>query len=111
MNKFMFSVVLRSKQLGEVVYLVSGRGLAPSPMEPLSVSAASGSSTSLILPFRNPTDVPVLVDVTITDHEQTMNSISSSLIRCYTFCLRCAVINVLFEVLFSSKYKWQFLST
>ncbi|XP_078495986.1 cilia- and flagella-associated protein 47 isoform X1 [Ciona intestinalis] len=75
------TVILRSKQLGEAAYLISGRGLAPTPMEPVSVSAGVGSSTSLILPFRNPTDTTVIVDATICDHEQTMNEISSSILR------------------------------
>jgi len=75
------NVTLKSKQMGEVVYIASGRGLAPLPMEPLSVSASVGSNTSLILPFRNPTDVPVLADITMVDNEQTINDISSSVIR------------------------------
>ncbi|XP_076799523.1 cilia- and flagella-associated protein 47-like isoform X2 [Clavelina lepadiformis] len=75
------TITFKSKQLGEVCYLVSGRGLAPQTMEPLSVSAGVGSSTSLILPFRNPTDAPVLVDVNLSDNDHTMNSISASVIR------------------------------
>ena len=75
------AVTLKSKQMGEVIYIASGRGLAPLPMEPLSVSASVGSNTSLILPFRNPTDVPVLADITMVDNDHTINDISSSVIR------------------------------
>ena len=67
------------------MYLASGRGLAPLPMEPLSVSASVGSNTSLILPFRNPTDATVLADITMVDNERTMNEISSSVIRYQLF--------------------------
>ena len=72
--------------MGEAKYLVAGRGVSPQPMEPVSVSAGVGSNTSLILPFRNPTDVPVLVDVTLTDHDHTLNSISDSVIRLVFLC-------------------------
>ena len=67
--------------MGDAKYLVAGRGVVPQPMEPVSVSAAVGSSTSLILPFRNPTDFPVLVDVALTDHDHTLNKMSDSVIR------------------------------
>lgn len=46
--------------------LLSGRGLNPEREEPLSVSAPIGSSTLVAIPFANPTELPVELDVTIT---------------------------------------------
>lgn len=53
-------------QLGEWKFLLSGTGVTPTPVDPVSVSAILGSNTSLIIPFRNPTDEQVLVDVILT---------------------------------------------
>ncbi|TNM94215.1 hypothetical protein fugu_002391 [Takifugu bimaculatus] len=38
-------------------------------MEPVSISSLIGSSTSITIPFTNPTELPVMVDVTLTDKE------------------------------------------
>nr|XP_039264663.1 cilia- and flagella-associated protein 47-like isoform X2 [Styela clava] len=75
------TVTLMSKELGKIVYWISGQGLVPKPMEPVSVSASVGSNTSLILPFRNPTDVGVYADVYLSDFDQTLNQVSDSVIR------------------------------
>jgi hypothetical protein len=46
-------------QLGEWVFIVSGTGLLPQPQAPVSVFSPTTSSTNIIIPFRNPMDVPV----------------------------------------------------
>merc|ERR1739838_80811 len=74
-------ITLKSQQLGDVIYYVTGRGLAPSLMEPLSISASVGAGTSLLLPFRNPTDLPALVDIHMSDNDTTLNSIAKSMLR------------------------------
>lgn len=50
-------------QLGEWVFFASGTGILPQAQDPVSITAPAGSSTTLIIPFRNPLDIPVLVDV------------------------------------------------
>ncbi|MGH0122750.1 UNVERIFIED_CONTAM: hypothetical protein FKN15_029454 [Acipenser sinensis] len=45
---------------------MSGVGLIPLPMEPLSSSTCVSTHSSIIVPFSNPTDDNVLVDVLLT---------------------------------------------
>ena len=45
---------------------MSGIGRLPQPQDPVSISAAAGSNSTLIIPFRNPLDHAVLCDVTLT---------------------------------------------
>ena len=54
------------EQLGEWVFMSSGTGLTPKPLDPVSVSATLGSNTSLIIPFRNPLNETILVDVLLS---------------------------------------------
>lgn len=54
-----------SHQLGEWVFVASGTGLLPQPQEPVSVYTEAGSNTTMIIPFRNPMDHAVLVDVSL----------------------------------------------
>lgn len=46
--------------------LLSGCGLNPERMEAVSISSPIGSSASIAIPFTNPTELPVMVDVTLT---------------------------------------------
>lgn len=48
--------------------VLTGCGLNPERMEPVSISSPMGSSTYITIPFTNPTEVPVMVDVTLTGH-------------------------------------------
>ena len=57
------------KQLGELEYLVSGSGTLPQPQEPVSVTTLAGSSTTLIVPFRNPLDIAVFADIYLIDKQ------------------------------------------
>ncbi|XP_077977423.1 cilia- and flagella-associated protein 47-like [Glandiceps talaboti] len=68
-------------QLGDLVYIASGSGLTPQPMDPVSVSASLGANTSLIVPFRNPMDETVLVDVVLSDNKEVLNGIEGRLDR------------------------------
>ena len=54
------------EQLGEWIFMASGTGLTPKALDPVSVSATMGSNTSLIIPFRNPLNETVLVDVVLS---------------------------------------------
>ncbi|KAG7467070.1 hypothetical protein MATL_G00149440 [Megalops atlanticus] len=65
-------------QLGEWSFLLSGTGLAPGLMEPLSVSSRVGSHSSLFLPFRNPMEHDVLVHIFLTDEEPSLGSLNPS---------------------------------
>ncbi len=53
-------------QLGEWVYYASGSGRLPQPQDPVSITALAGSNNTLIIPFRNPLDQAVLLDVQMT---------------------------------------------
>ncbi|XP_028275748.1 cilia- and flagella-associated protein 47-like [Parambassis ranga] len=55
--------------------LLSGRGLKPERQEPVSVSSVIGSSTSVSIPFRNPTDFPATLSIALTDMEPSGASI------------------------------------
>lgn len=59
------------KQLGEMEYHVTGSGTLPQPQDPVSVTSVAGSNTTLIIPFRNPLDIAVMVDVYLKDMEKT----------------------------------------
>ncbi|KAK7478911.1 hypothetical protein BaRGS_00029892 [Batillaria attramentaria] len=54
-------------QLGEWVFVASGTGLLPQPQDPVSVYTSSGTNTTLIIPFRNPMDMPILASITLKD--------------------------------------------
>ncbi|KAK3096977.1 hypothetical protein FSP39_005325 [Pinctada imbricata] len=75
-------VTFNSEQLGEWVFIASGTGLLPQPQDPVSVFTEAGSNTTLIIPFRNPMDHAVLVDIVLKDTnaqlEQVMNGFTSS---------------------------------
>ncbi|RXM29158.1 Cilia- and flagella-associated protein 47 [Acipenser ruthenus] len=81
-NPSNFSLEIEPKKpLEEWTFHMSGVGLIPLPMEPLSISTCVGTHSSIIVPFRNPTDDNVLVDVLLTDQEQTMHRLSTSILR------------------------------
>lgn len=46
--------------------MVTGRGLLPRTQDPVNLAAEPGSHCTLIVPFRNPLDHPVLADITVT---------------------------------------------
>ncbi|KAG9349623.1 hypothetical protein JZ751_028071, partial [Albula glossodonta] len=69
-----------SQELGEWVFLLSGTGLAPGLMEPLSVISRVGSHSSLILPFRNPMEHSVLLYLCLTDEEQSLDTLHPSVL-------------------------------
>ncbi|KAM4795930.1 cilia- and flagella-associated protein 47 [Rhinophrynus dorsalis] len=75
------SITFKNPQLEEWIFHVSGVGLIPQPMEPASISASVGSLSSIIITFKNPTDEHVLIDVILTDQEQTMHRLSASVLR------------------------------
>ncbi|XP_021363645.1 cilia- and flagella-associated protein 47-like isoform X2 [Mizuhopecten yessoensis] len=60
-------VIFNSEQLGEWVFIASGTGLLPLPQDPVSVFTEAGSNTTLIIPFRNPMDHAVMVDILLRD--------------------------------------------
>ncbi|XP_069034828.1 cilia- and flagella-associated protein 47-like isoform X2 [Lepisosteus oculatus] len=66
-------ITFKCPQLQEWNFYMSGIGLFPGLMEPLSISTCVGSHSSVIVPFRNPTDDSVLVDVLLTDQEETLH--------------------------------------
>ncbi|XP_070567350.1 cilia- and flagella-associated protein 47-like [Ptychodera flava] len=66
-------------QLGDLVYMSSGNGLTPRPVDPVSISASLGANTSLIIPFRNPMDQTVLVDVILSDNKDVITGVNAGL--------------------------------
>lgn len=48
--------------------VLSGCGLNPERMKAVSISSLIGSSASITIPVTNPTELPVMVDVTLTGH-------------------------------------------
>ena len=57
---------VRVLQLGEWVFLASGMGQLPQEQDPVSVTAPAAINSTIIIPFRNPTDTIVKVDVKLT---------------------------------------------
>ena len=53
------------------MFVASGTGLLPQPQEPVSVYTEAGSNTTMIIPFRNPMDHAVLVDVSLKGKRDT----------------------------------------
>ncbi|KAM6957968.1 LOW QUALITY PROTEIN: cilia and flagella-associated protein 47-like [Tautogolabrus adspersus] len=54
-------------QLQDWCVLLSGRGLKPQSQEPLSISSPIGSKSSITIPFTNPTELPAVLSIAITD--------------------------------------------
>ncbi|XP_075446373.1 cilia- and flagella-associated protein 47 isoform X3 [Ascaphus truei] len=75
------SIIFKNPQLEQWIFHVSGVGLIPKPMEAASICASSGNLSSIIVSFKNPTDEHVLIDVILTDQEQTMHRLSASVLR------------------------------
>lgn len=50
-------------QLGDWTFYASGVGLVPGPQEPVNITSTVNDHASTIIPFHNPTDVHLLVDV------------------------------------------------
>ncbi|XP_045065582.1 cilia- and flagella-associated protein 47-like isoform X3 [Coregonus clupeaformis] len=75
-------------QLKQWSFQLCGEGLTPGRMEPLSVASPVGSHSSLILPFRNPTEHPALLHLRLTDEEPGQKRSSQSFICDRTvFCI------------------------
>ncbi|XP_044200977.1 cilia- and flagella-associated protein 47-like isoform X2 [Thunnus albacares] len=56
-------------QLQEWCVLLSGCGLNPESEEPVSISSAIGSNASITIPFTNPTELPAVLNITLTDED------------------------------------------
>ncbi|XP_060129516.1 cilia- and flagella-associated protein 47 isoform X1 [Zootoca vivipara] len=61
-------------QLEEWVFLLSGVGLIPQPLEPACVSSCLGHHSSIIISFRNPTFEDIVLDVFLTDKQHVMHN-------------------------------------
>jgi len=48
------------------VFTVTGTGTLPQPQDTVSMNAPAGANTTVIIPFRNPLDNTVSVDVQLT---------------------------------------------
>jgi len=53
-------------QLGDWTFCVTGVGLPPGPQEPINITATISDHSTAIIPFCNPTDVHVLLDVCLS---------------------------------------------
>ncbi|KAM6144631.1 LOW QUALITY PROTEIN: cilia- and flagella-associated protein 47 [Phoenicopterus ruber ruber] len=74
------SITFKCSQLKEWIFYLSGTGLPPQLMEPTSISACIGQCSSVIISFKNPTPENVLVDVVLTDQEQSGCHLSASVL-------------------------------
>uniref|UniRef100_UPI00398E85F1 cilia- and flagella-associated protein 47-like isoform X2 n=1 Tax=Pristiophorus japonicus TaxID=55135 RepID=UPI00398E85F1 len=72
------TIIFKCPQLQEWTFHLSGVGLLPRQMDPVSISACVKSHASVIVPFENPTNEPLLVDVVLTDNEQVSHHHSPS---------------------------------
>ena len=70
-------------QLGELVYIVSGDGLAPVPSDDHVIKSSLGSSSSIIIPFQNPFEEDIGVDITLQERpfSRSRMSIDISLLK------------------------------
>ncbi|XP_032305269.1 cilia- and flagella-associated protein 47 isoform X2 [Coturnix japonica] len=75
------SITFKCSQVEEWVFYLSGTGLPPQLMEPTTMSAYIGQGSSVIITFKNPTSENVLVDVTLTDKEQSGCYLSASVLN------------------------------
>ncbi|XP_052240686.1 cilia- and flagella-associated protein 47-like isoform X3 [Dreissena polymorpha] len=83
-------ITFLSEQLGEWVFVASGTGLLPQTQDPVSVFTVAGSNTTLIIPFRNPMDSPVLCEVMLRDKNTTLEEVMNGVTDADTespFCL------------------------
>ncbi|XP_041834411.1 cilia- and flagella-associated protein 47-like [Melanotaenia boesemani] len=62
-------ITFTSSQLQECCVLLSGRGLAPAMEEPLHISSMIGSSSSIVIPFTNPTEHTASLCITLKDED------------------------------------------
>ncbi|XP_048459067.1 cilia and flagella-associated protein 47-like [Rhincodon typus] len=77
------TIIFKCPQFEEWTFHLSGVGLLPQQMDPVSVSACVNSHASVIVPFENPTNEFLLVDVVMTDNEQvTHHQCPSDLLQC-----------------------------
>ncbi|XP_078087998.1 cilia- and flagella-associated protein 47 [Mustelus asterias] len=72
------TIIFKCPQLEEWTFHLSGVGLLPQQMDPVSISASVNSHASVIVPFENPTNEFLLVDVVLTDNEQVTHHQSPS---------------------------------
>ncbi|KAM8722646.1 cilia- and flagella-associated protein 47-like isoform 1-T1 [Acanthopagrus schlegelii] len=56
-------------ELQDFCVLLSGHGLYPESEEPMSISSLIGSKSYITVPFANPTEHPVWLDITLTDED------------------------------------------
>ncbi|XP_067945629.1 cilia- and flagella-associated protein 47-like isoform X2 [Watersipora subatra] len=59
-------ITFNSEEFGEWVFTASGKGTLPQPQEPVSLSSPAGANSTVIIPFRNPLDTTISVDVVLT---------------------------------------------
>ncbi|KAM6893513.1 cilia and flagella-associated protein 47-like [Xenentodon cancila] len=62
-------IIFRCSQFQEWCILLSGCGFKPDGKEPLCISSMTGSSSSITIPFTNPTEFPVTLAFKLTDED------------------------------------------
>ncbi|KAM3585737.1 uncharacterized protein V6R79_025810 [Siganus canaliculatus] len=65
----MAKITFTCPEMGEWCVFLSGRGLNPEMEESLSISSLIGSSASITIPFINPTEFPLELDITLRDED------------------------------------------
>ena len=72
--------LLNAVQLGRWVFLAAGTGMMPGPVDPINIYSQLGSNSSVIIPFKNPTERQVMVDVVMK--ERLLSRSGKSSINC-----------------------------
>ncbi|XP_040516248.1 cilia- and flagella-associated protein 47 isoform X2 [Gallus gallus] len=74
------SIIFKCSQIKEWIFYLSGTGLPPQLMEPTTMRAYVGQGSSVIITFKNPTSENVLVDVMLTDQDQSSCYLGASVL-------------------------------
>ncbi|XP_046887323.1 cilia- and flagella-associated protein 47-like [Hypomesus transpacificus] len=81
------NITFTCPQVMEWRFVLSGRGLVPGSMDPLSVSSLIGSHSSLILPFTNPTEHSALLHISLSDEDPSGGACPSAQRDSQVFCI------------------------
>ena len=66
-NTFTAGIICAIFQLGSWIFLASGTGMMPGPVDPVNIYSQLGGNSSVIIPFENPTERQVIVDVVMKE--------------------------------------------
>uniref|UniRef100_A0A8C6DN97 Cilia and flagella associated protein 47 n=1 Tax=Moschus moschiferus TaxID=68415 RepID=A0A8C6DN97_MOSMO len=77
------SVIFHCAQFKEWTFLISGIGLFPQPHEIQKVTANLHLQASIAIPFQNPTNEDVFIDILLTSEERPKSLVMAQIWDCY----------------------------